>query len=675
MKSALVFSILVLLAGCQAQKAEEGRTTPPQNIGLANLEDLKLLPLLNGGPLGAHDLWFQGFSSADLSGINNDGFKPIIDFPAPYTRSFEYYDKKRKEAVLAEVKGAGIVLRIRFAQAKSKASTDHTLGDDDYDVRIYIDDPKEPFVSCSMTELVSGQVQGFPYPLVAGEKQAAGGLFVNVPLPFKTYFRLATTGTPHFHSISILRTPTASNIESFSPSMLSQKALQKLAAEIPAMKKANSESLISLGPQKSVEVASFQGPGEVTSWSFFPKNGLWNEDLLQSTFVDITYEDEEVPRVSCPLGLFFGSGLHGSVIDSFAFGRKKNGRAYCRYPMPFLKSFSLSIRNESSKAIAFATELLHQEKQPTQPFGYFSAEYRVTQDPDIDQDIQVLNVEGEGRIVGMAEDLLTKDLMVLEGDTRVFVDECRSVALESDGHETWWGWAWYRGPLDQPYQLPTQGYTLKAKVGDQFQLSFYRNMITDYIPFQNGIRIGFQHGPVNSTKAEYRTVVFFYHRKEARLTLTDSINIGQESEEEAHNYKAIAKQEMTTRQGVFEGQENRFLENRGYSSLEESSFMVNISPTNTGVRLLRLSDPTRLEQPQLAEVYVDEKWAGTWFQPHYNPSKTIFFNNKLQPQKERWLEDQFSIPSALTHGKSKIKIRMVSQGHWSEYLYRIYSRR
>jgi hypothetical protein len=76
-------------------------------------------------------------------------------------------------------------------------------------------------------------------------------------------------------------------------------------------------------------------------------------------------------------------------------------------------------------------------------------------------------------------------------------------------------------------------------------------------------------------------------------------------------------------------------------------FDVKIDPVNRGVTLRRTSDQNVAWQS--AKVVVDGKDAGTWLQP-------------LGNDRQRWLDDNFQVPAALTVGKSKLSIELQPTG-------------
>ena len=134
-----------------------------------------------------------------------------------------------------------------------------------------------------------------------------------------------------------------------------------------------------------------------------------------------------------------------------------------------------------------------------------------------------------------------------------------------------------------------------------------------------------------------------------------------------HSYKAMGNVRRTKLESFFEGNEDRILyvgETVRFESF--SSFRVNISSQNEGVRLCRLSDQNDVRQA--ARVFVDgeEVTERLWYVADSNPYK-------------RWLEDDFEIPAKYTKGKKSLNIRIVpvsmskeGKNTWNEAEYQVF---
>jgi hypothetical protein len=133
---------------------------------------------------------------------------------------------------------------------------------------------------------------------------------------------------------------------------------------------------------------------------------------------------------------------------------------------------------------------------------------------------------------------------------------------------------------------------------------------------------------------------------------------------------------------------------------EGSAFTVRINPDNDGVRLRKRINQTAYHQE--VDVFVDGVSAGIWFEQGGNyvlnydhaPYKELLRNYYDQKKEEvpswqngtmpaKFRDTEFEIPAALTTGKEKLNIKMVTRDSLAvnpsdakltnEYYYWIYS--
>jgi hypothetical protein len=86
-----------------------------------------------------------------------------------------------------------------------------------------------------------------------------------------------------------------------------------------------------------------------------------------------------------------------------------------------------------------------------------------------------------------------------------------------------------------------------------------------------------------------------------------------------------------------------------------------VDPANSGVVLQRTSDQNSAYQR--ARITVNDVDLGEWLQPLGNPH-------------HRWLDDEFTVPAAMTAGRSELSVRITPQAGappWSAASYRTVS--
>ncbi len=632
------------------------------NVGLAVLERFDRLAELPQGERHAH---FGGF---DLSGGNNDGFSGS-GFPTG-NRAYLYYDGS--ELVIFDVEGAGVVNRLNFALLGGTFTPpEHfILGAEFFPLRFYFDGESVPRIELTIEEFTSGATAGFPSPLVGGEAASSGGPFAYFPLPFEQGLRIATQGIPHFYNIDARLFETPEGVKTYEASDDPSAALAVLAL-VGSDPKPGSEADLSIAgttsvePATQVEIASLSGEGWITAVELRPLDGQ-PPSTLRDVRLRIAYDGESEARVDVPVGLLFGTGFAPVPVAGLAFGRRADGTGYVYFPMPFHASATVRLHNGSTVPVPVEHLVRWREGSYGAPFGYFSAVHTFVDAPVPGEDVVLLDATGHGRLVGVVADLTTPDppfgRTLLEGDERIYVDGLRTPAVHGPATETFFNWGWYESPLETPFAQPMHGYPHHGVNLDTDETSCYRLMFGDSIPFYESLKFGFEHGGINTNPGVYDALVFFYRADAPALLQTDEFDVGNIASEAAHAYTLVPGVPPRDFRTSFEGTPTSLHPDDGYEVGASSSFLAGISPSNEGVRLVRLS--YQETDRQRAQVLVDGAPVGIWYQARTNPFS-------------RWMEDAFEIPAAFTAGKSQITVTILPSGagtSWNEYNYKVFSR-
>jgi hypothetical protein len=146
-----------------------------------------------------------------------------------------------------------------------------------------------------------------------------------------------------------------------------------------------------------------------------------------------------------------------------------------------------------------------------------------------------------------------------------------------------------------------------------------------------------EHGPASNEPAIHSSTAFFYAQPNYGLLRTDSLVVGDKTSETAHRYLEERASNPVKLTSVYEGDNDGIqVTGDGRATTGAIEFQLSVDKQNDGVRLQRTSD--QKDRSQAAQVFIDEQPAGRWFQP-------------LGNDKQRWLDDSFEIPAALTSGK------------------------
>jgi hypothetical protein len=590
-------------------------------------------PILDPG-VQAHYL-----SSFDRSGGNDDGFDG--------TYSALYVDEKG-EHVIFDVKGPGTLYTLWFT---SRVNGWSPLGTGR--IRFYFDDEASPRVDMDIDELFSGRNPPFAPPFVYHAFQSTGGYVSYMPFPFERRLKITTENrvgfyNAYYHSFSSERAVSSWTWDSAIPAISEPSPEGELTSgtlSLPAPAMPDGDPV----PSRRT-VLERRGRGAITSLRFNPLFPL-TPYQLNHILLRIYWDSEEEPSVAAPLGNFFGSGLGEAEVRAIPLGMSPSGPYYCYFPMPFWESFRIELANENPEAtpeIWWEARVDESAAYDAEKSGTFHAVYRQEWPTTTGEDYELVAASGRGLYLGQVmtvEPLRAEIKRWWEGDLRLYLDGRRMPAFHGTGHEDEYLGGWSNEWLMNPYSLPLHG---EPKTAGLKQVDFQWSAATTVyrffpggIPFQNGISVSTEHGPRNRANAMYSSVAYFYARDEPFQKL-DEIDVE-------------GPLELTS---TFEGRYDEVeMGDSGRVIGTSSKNVFEVPEGSSHLRLRRLFDQSAIQE---AEVFVNGKRAGIWYQPGTNPH-------------HRWGEADFLLPESLTRGAGRleIEIRAVQPG-WNEFRYELW---
>jgi hypothetical protein len=442
----------------------------------------------------------------------------------------------------------------------------------------------------------------------------------------------------------------------------------------------------------------------------------------------ITWDDRTEPSVYAPMALFYGAGTlynrdsREYLVKAFPsyvrFGPERVELA-CFFPMPFFKSARIELIGAADESVSGITwEVRYQPlKDPPWAVGYFHATYRDHPNPELGQDLVLLDTrqaegrpEWSGSFVGTSFIFSDRAFLgTLEGDPRFFFDDSQTPQAYGTGTEEWGGGGDYWGGRNMT--LPFAGHPVGARNEKEAKddldkiESGYRFLLADLMPFGKNAIIRLEHGGLDDSREHYQTVAYWYGAPEPALVKTDEFKVGDAASEVAHGYvspQACMPYEITSRYewGVdtVAGAERKPMPNpgavvypphtdHGRKTTGTSEFTLQLTPANYGVLLRRKLDyalPNQRAQVFVADASKargviptgtgdqmrlvgigDWKPAGTWYTAGANTC--VYSNPKgelgatehiVQTSNRRFRDDEFLLPRSLTEGRSAIRIRI-----------------
>ncbi len=672
---------------------------PAISIGPDALVNLEGLPLLRTGT------WLTGTDSHDVTGGNNDGFDAF----------YSYLYRDGDEYVLYEDQGPGCVYVIRTIGHKGN-------------LRVYTDDSGKAVYTIPFPDLNKGKTSPFLSPLTAFEDESHGSSWCYVPIPYNNYCKLTVDemDKPHFFNIFAHKYAKGTQVAAFDPNLRLDDAMKWWSdpahpASLPSASQETPKT-ISIPAHKKETLLDLKGSGAITEFKIrFPKSSPI--ESAGNIHLRGYWDGEVFPQVYSPLSTFFALGCPreldaikhgdpkklesklyiGGVVQpqSLLVGQDNDGWLYCHFPMPFWKSAHLEVLNQSDEEIQIEYVLNVSEETYPKQSGYFHALWRQEAPLRPGEDFCVLDTFGHGHYVGCVITFSSvygdspykqNDYIrgFLEGDARFYIDDNRTPHVASTGTEEYFNWGWYDLLRhDKVFQYPMHGYPVHV-LDDQDHSVMYRFHFTDVVPYYRSFRFMLEHGPVGRWPGNYSATAFFYQKETSRLVLTDEIDIGDLTSEEAHGYLCEGTINTDFYLLPYEGGYQLALSDDSAEDREHTlkdfgrvwdkscTFTAEIEANNNGVKLRRRSycgfgsegdleenrtNPV-LTAPQAVEVFIDGQKAGEWTIPSGHARRA-------------WRDTDFEIPAEFTTGKTSISItlRAANNTLWDEYTYWIYTYR
>ena len=574
----------------------------------------------------------------------------------------------------------------------------------------------------------------FPSPLTYTWNETRGADLSWVPIMFKDRLTLAY-GRTFYGTGYYIYQQLPRSAAGLSRPLASFAAAKPEAALLELLAKAGSDigedsafaqrgqTSLSLGANESRAVAELTGPRRLVALKL---TAAADQALaLEQASLRIFWDDEREASVDAPLPLFFGTGTLYSraqtewLVKGLLFGvRSIDGQLELTsyFPMPFLRNARIELQAGALPLSAAKVELRSEPlSDPPEWVGHFHATYRDHGVPTLGRDLVLLDTRAKpscGSIVGTSFTFTDRaELSTLEGDPRFFFDDAESPQGYGTGTEEWAGGGDYWG--GQTMSLPLAGHPTGAPSLAQAHNardavhSAYRILIADALPFGKNARMQLEHGADNLSLEHYRTLVYWYGRPSACLIATDSLHVGDLTDERAHDYQSATASEVETIRSRFElGPDylgaielNPESTDTGRHMHGTSELTLRIDPQNRGVLLRRKLDyswPNQRAHVFVADPLHPQTWqpAGEWYLA--GSTLSVFASPMgeldrpspvLQRSTRRFREDEFLIPAELTQGLDTLRIRIefvpdptpvlpseeAPETAWSELRYTAYS--
>ena len=454
-------------------------------------------------------------SSYDRSGGNDDGF----------AGTYSVLRKENGNAVIAEIKGAGVITRIWFPIDRDYP--DVPMGLRNKRILIYLDGSSVPNINMPAVDIFNNTNKQFPYPLCG---MALGGCWCYLPIPFNDGAKIVVEGNKALffqiqynqyskngktETFDLNNNPVAVHPGTFMNALWDPGNVRFVTGNDTIMCK-NSYRL-----KKGMNALSFlKGPAVLRAFIIH----AYTDDLLKCLDgrMVISWDDGKAPAIDVPLSMFFIQEKSGLNSKSLLAGRLYGGNGvYNYFPMPYQKkarvqievfqSCTIEVTTIFSKPVSYNTGLCylhinHNKDYPSKPGKRHTW----------------LDVKGEGHFAGVYMRAAGKSLAdstngivywtgCLEGDEVFEVDN--EVVDHGTGTEDYFnaGWNGLHGKLDHPQVFPFHGFTLFDAGKDSSRVAAYRwHLPTEIVPFKKHFKASIEVGPMDDLTGNYESIAYYY---------------------------------------------------------------------------------------------------------------------------------------------------------------------
>ncbi len=554
-------------------------------------------------------------------------------------------------------------------------------------IKFNFDDETSPRINKTIEQMFSGDSEPFLEPLIGSTNISSTtrvSLYSYVPICWKERLKIGSSMPLRGYNITYQTFATDEGIETWSQGQDVSDAVEYLTTytdgsdpkEYPeeGTSVINGDYSIEAGdPLTLTNIASPEVGGVIQGLEIKIIVSSDLEDVMNNAALEITWDNRSLPDVSVPLGMFFGHGHYDNSGEfpwySVALGIRDDGWMYSHFPMPFAKSADIKIINYSSTDInSLIYKITWTEGQQNADMGNFCAIYTESTPTASGIDFQVLEAWGRGKYVGTVlamENDTSYTNEWLYGDERIYLDDMMSPSIRGTGTDAFFngGGLW----VNQPYEHPFFG-VWKNNGYPTYQYSARRLQLSDSLPFNHSIKVGFEHGPVNDVNANYRSVAYYYLSCLSGTVWADELILNDFISEDDHEFQKNGFVTHSNVSGTYPGEANAIpsmkqglgiTERPGGAGYFEVTFAID--PTNMGVRLKRTLDYSINRQD--AVVYMlagpdndQPVYLGNWYTPGRN-------------SQHIWRDSIFDIPAESTHGQDKIvlKIEWADGNEWNMY--------
>lgn len=429
----------------------------------------------------------------------------------------------RRERVMADLKGPGVVMRIWSANPAGR-------------VRFYFDGSDRPLINEKLQDLLGGKVAGLGSPF---GYTASRGWNLYFPIPYEKSLKITVDDTDNneskflYYHVNYRTYPASTAIESYHPSRLPSTLIQQVAAKLdksetqaPPSSQTAKQTVI-LEPGASRPLVDRNGTGAIYELTFYPQDAdepgrPFNDparlhNKLRGVILQATFDGRNC--VDVPMADFFSCAGGAKAYQTLPLQVDSDGTMTCRFVMPFKQRAALALLNLGQAAVTLDTSVTFGSYKFTDRTMHFMAHFRPeTGHSRPMRDIDFVHFKGAGRLVGASMHIANQDPAWWgEGDEKIFVDGEGFPSTFGTGTEDYFGYAWCD---PNPFMRPYHAQPRCDGPGNFGHTNVNRFHILDSIPFQTSLQFDIELWHWAETKCSFDRVAYWYASPGAGLSGT-----------------------------------------------------------------------------------------------------------------------------------------------------------
>lgn len=440
--------------------------------------------------------------------------------------------------VLMDVEGAGCIDRFHCIYKKGRPE------EANFDLLVYLDDHKKPVIHMDLNDFFTGKRKPFVAPLVGRcgfqDRQSS---YAYVPIGFRKSCKVVVAPRDpdekygwrdwegrryllFFYQLTYRICSPEVPVKTFRWRRDPQE--QRALARVQSMWQSAGKSPwppaeeepdkshvadVVLGKDRSAVLLDHAGAGTLREIRLRIKadddSVETRRRLAESLWLDMTWDEQQEPQVSVPLGAFFAAPDNSIDVRGLWLGCTDQ-EYYCRLPMPFRRRAKVSVRSTGAAegSTAIAARFRWNTRPPTSDDCLFHARRYDVSDPPQGKNLLALDARGAGHVVGVVTDqpgdVESDDSWLIDGETKP--------SIVGTGTEDFFSFAWGLGDLQA---LPMHGVRVPfgpaSKRGKRTDTGCcYRFHLPAAYPFRKSLRLTWEHGSGNRDRGRYGGIVYYY---------------------------------------------------------------------------------------------------------------------------------------------------------------------